>query len=752
LGFGYSVALSRDGSTALVGAFGKDSNAGEVYVFKRLDAVWTQMETLTASDSAAGDNFGRFLALSGDGRTALVGAPDKDSHAGAAYVLTGLGTDFLERKKLIASDTAAFDTFGVSVALSSDGTTALVGSRKNFGAAYVFTRSDTDWTEQQILKAPDEKAGSSFGDSVALSGDGKYALVGAHGMDSFLGAAYVFPRSNKGWGNPQKLPTSALQRYASFGQAVALSSDGSEALVGAPGFPQYSSGAAYLYARTDESWAEVHDLPLSTDKFKYSQFGSSVALSGDGRALQVGQDTQNSGQVAAYSVNVQMRNLVNAQLRNQGIQRLLLCVEDGCSVGIPGPVLDSSKWSSSFTAQDGAQSKICAVTTPNWCLGASSSSALSFGQSGNTKDSLLAQTWMRHPVQAPDGGKASDYVLESAAFPGNYLYHRFSTNPSGPADYLMLKHLDAANPDPFGIWAFDEAPVSDARSVHSWYNETWYQASPETAEFYIELSVTESHPGTYFMAIGFKHGYFGIQQLTPAYLRRYNCQDTDKLILFSLWNKDGSPETNAKPDQKAIIIPRSPGVHEGTFSGEGAGLQAYKCFAWQPNVTYKFYIRAYLESQINPPYTEKGSVYQAYFQAPDGEWQFIAEGKRPAGGILLRDTYSFIEDFMRNGDNEGVAAQDRSPFQSRFARYMNPWFKNQSGDWIAFQKTMFTAADNPFTNISLTSPPDQGQKGVVFELGTGGPIQWHGPPLDGVVDLRPHSRPSDKPVVPQEVD
>ena len=747
LAFGYSVALSSDGSTAVVGAFGKDSNAGAVYVFRRSGVVWTELYTLTAPDRAAGDNFGRYLALSGDGRTALVGVPNKDSQAGAAYVFKGVGTDFSELHKLIASDKAAFDSFGLSVALSSDGTTALVGSRKNFGAAYVFTLSGTDWAQQQILTAPDGAAAEdNFGHSVALSGDGKYALVGAPGINSLQGAAYVFTRSDNGWAKQQKLTESDPRRFANFGQAVALSSDGSEALVGAPGFPPYNTAeAAYLYARTSENWVEVQDLPLSTDKVNYSLFGNSVALSGDGRALLVGQDTQNSGQVAAYSVNV--------QLRNQGIQRLLLCNGDGCSVGIPGPVLDSSKWSSSFTAQDGAQSQICAVTAPKWCLGASSSAgpgALSFGPSGTTKDSLLAQTWLRRKVPAPDGGIAIDYVLENAAFPGNYLYHRFSDSPSGPADYPTLKKFDVTHPDPFGIWAFDANPVGDARSVQSWYNETWYQTSPETSEFYIELRVTESHPGTYFQAIGFNGGYLGIQQIPQKGYEKYHCQDSLKLIIFSLWNKEGSDENNPQPADKAIVSLMGPGVTEEGFGGEKSGAKTWKCFDWQPNVTYKFYIRAHLESQINPPYTEKGSVYRAYFQAPGGEWQFIAESKRPAGGILIRDTNSFVEDFMRNGDQEGIAAQDRSPFQSRFGQYMNPWFKGQDGTtWIAFQKTMFTAHESvPFTNISLTSPPVQ--KGVIFQLGTGGPIKWQGPALNSIFDITSHSRPSDQPTVPPE--
>src|SRR5262249_11922680 len=133
--FGNSVALGRD--TALVGAFGRNFGTGAAYVFGRSGTTWTQQAELTASDAASGDVFGHSVALSGS--TALVGAIDKTSHTGAAYVFVRSGTSWTQQAELAASDAAPGDGFGISVALS--GTTALVagpGHNNSRGAAYVF--------------------------------------------------------------------------------------------------------------------------------------------------------------------------------------------------------------------------------------------------------------------------------------------------------------------------------------------------------------------------------------------------------------------------------------------------------------------------------------------------------------------------------------------------------------------------------------------------------------------------------------
>ena len=197
--FGISVALS--GTTALVGApnkfIGSNNYQGAAYVFNPVAIPPLEGTELTAGDGARGDQFGWSVALSGN--TALVGANGKtigsNEHQGAAYVFTYNGSIWVQQQELTASNGAAGDNFGFSVALS--GTTALIGANgtiDRLGAAYVFTFNGSAWGQQQELTASDGAAGDEFGWSVALSGTTE--LVGAPNKtidsQSGQGAAYVF--------------------------------------------------------------------------------------------------------------------------------------------------------------------------------------------------------------------------------------------------------------------------------------------------------------------------------------------------------------------------------------------------------------------------------------------------------------------------------------------------------------------------------------------------------------------------------
>ena len=289
--FGWSVALSGD--TALVGAYADDDNgvnSGSAFVFTRDGTTWNQQAKLTAGESAAGDNFGTSVALSGD--TVLIGAykdDDKGTDSGSAYVFTRDGTNWIQQAKLTADDGATYDYFGYSVALSGD--TALVGAYQdddkgdNSGSAYVFTRSGTTWTQQAKLIANDGTASDWFGTSVALHGD--TALVGAYGDDDKgdnSGSAHVFTRDGTNWIQQAKLTASDGANYSYFGSAVALSDD--TALVGAY-MAVNAAGSAYVFTRDGTNWPQQAKL-TAADGAAYDYFGRSVALSG-GTAL-VGAD------------------------------------------------------------------------------------------------------------------------------------------------------------------------------------------------------------------------------------------------------------------------------------------------------------------------------------------------------------------------------------------------------------------------------------------------------------------------------
>jgi hypothetical protein len=289
---GYSVAL--DGDTAVVGdpyeTVNSQSHAGAVYVYTWSGTSWAQQAELTASDLAAGDWFGASVAISGD--TAVVGALFKSvggqGSAGAAYVFTRSGTSWSQQTKLSDPDATYEDDFGTSVAL--DGNTALIGAPGatvgavgDAGAAYVYARSGTSWSQPTELTNSDAADGDEFGYSVALDGD--TALVGAYDatVNSLedAGAAYVFTGAGTSWSEQTELTASDPAGNDEFGMSVAL--HGSTALIGAPdetvgGYED--AGAGYVFTGAAASWLQQAKLTAS-DPAHDDDFGYSVAVSGD---------------------------------------------------------------------------------------------------------------------------------------------------------------------------------------------------------------------------------------------------------------------------------------------------------------------------------------------------------------------------------------------------------------------------------------------------------------------------------------
>ena len=303
--FGYSVSISSDGSTAIVGARGKSSSTGAAYIFTRSGTIWTQQQTLTASDAAASDYFGQSVSISSDGSTAIVGAWGKSSYTGAAYIFTRSGSTWTQQQKLTASNAAGGDYFGGSVSLTSDGSTALIGAAYKSsltGAAYVFTRSGSTWTQQAWLVASDNDISDTFGYSVSISSNGSTAIVGAWGKSSSTGAAYIFIRSGSTWTEQQKLVASGAAGGDRFGYSVSISSDGSTVIVGAywedPSAIS-NAGAAYVYTRSGSTWTQQAKLTAS-DPATNDYFGGSVTISSDGSTAVICAYFKSSSTGAAY--------------------------------------------------------------------------------------------------------------------------------------------------------------------------------------------------------------------------------------------------------------------------------------------------------------------------------------------------------------------------------------------------------------------------------------------------------------------
>ncbi|MDX1980464.1 MAG: FG-GAP repeat protein [Bryobacteraceae bacterium] len=300
--FGHAVAIS--GNVVVVGApyddVGTRADQGSAYVFLRSNGVWSQVAKLTATDGAAGDNFGSSVAIRWD--TIVVGARYDDAgpnaDLGSAYVFFRTGpawANWTQQAKLVPSIAGSNDHFGTSVAIDAyTGNTVVVGapdddiSFNNQGSAYVFVRSGTTWNQQQRLIASDGGTGAQFGYSVAVEAFTLGTIVVGAPSDDIdskadQGSVYVFFRSNGAWIQQPKLVASDGEAGDAFGFSVATSMPGSRIVVGAPGdniIANANQGSAYVFQRSTGFPYAFQAKLLAGDGAAGDSFGSSAAISG----------------------------------------------------------------------------------------------------------------------------------------------------------------------------------------------------------------------------------------------------------------------------------------------------------------------------------------------------------------------------------------------------------------------------------------------------------------------------------------
>jgi len=304
--FGSGVALSADGNTALIGAPDDNVQVGAAWVFTRTAGVWTQQGAkLTGGGEIGNGGFGIGVALSADGNSALIGGYLDNGTVGAAWVFTRSGGVWSQQgSKLTGSGAIGTGNFGQSVALSADGNTALIGGtgdNGSVGAAWVFTRSGVAWTQQgPKLTGSGETGTGYFAVGVALSADGNTALVGGFIDNSQVGAAWVFTRSGGVWTQQgAKLTGSGETGTGEFGRSVALSTDGNTALIGGPG-DNGSVGAAWVFTRSGGVWTQQGVKLTGSGEIGSGLFGQSAALSADGTTALIGGPLDNGSVGAAW--------------------------------------------------------------------------------------------------------------------------------------------------------------------------------------------------------------------------------------------------------------------------------------------------------------------------------------------------------------------------------------------------------------------------------------------------------------------
>ncbi|MCH8316334.1 MAG: FG-GAP repeat protein [Planctomycetes bacterium] len=309
--FGISVCISGD--VIVIGSpqhGGNGISSGAAYVFRYNGSTWEEEMKLLPSDAASGDAFGRGVFVSGD--LAVVGAylnDDAGGSSGSAYVyrFDSGGGRWNEEAKLTASDGAAGDQFGLSVSIGGD--LAVIGAHRDgdaggsSGSAYVY-RFDSEegrWNEEAKLAASDAEGGDRFGISVSLSND--RIAIGARGNDDAgndTGSAYIFRSEDGGiWIEEAKLTASDATAGDLFGRAVSVSDD--TVVIGASGNEDAgnNSGSGYVFRRNDIEWFEEAKFTAS-DASDGNNFGFSVAVAGDSAVIGTRNPNGESQSGAAY--------------------------------------------------------------------------------------------------------------------------------------------------------------------------------------------------------------------------------------------------------------------------------------------------------------------------------------------------------------------------------------------------------------------------------------------------------------------
>jgi hypothetical protein len=304
---GTSVAISNDGNTAVIGGPQDSTGVGAVWVFVRTAGTWAQQGAkLVGAGSSGASNIGTSVAISGDGNTIISGGPANNSNFGAAWVWFRTGTTWAAQGSTFLGTGGSVNGYvrrGMSVALSNDGNTAAIGAPNDTsgtGCVWIWTRSGSTWTQQQRIQGP--ASNNSFGASVSLSGAGNTLAVGVPWNGS-SGVISVWTRSGVTWTNQQTSMVSDATSGANVGGSISLSNDGLTLMVGGTNDRQTYYGSVWSFLFTGgTTWVQQGNKIYPNDGATQPMFGSNVSLSSNGNiALICGsQDNMADGAVWLY--------------------------------------------------------------------------------------------------------------------------------------------------------------------------------------------------------------------------------------------------------------------------------------------------------------------------------------------------------------------------------------------------------------------------------------------------------------------
>ncbi len=263
------------------------------------------------------------------------------------------------------------------------------------------------------------------------------------------------------------------------------------------------------------------------------------------------------------------------------------------------------------------------------------------------------------------------------------------TNRASALAILLVALMHTGSPaqdQPASRPAAPSTPPRAARSVHLVY------PAPTAVAFYNEVTVEQSTPGSYFMACGFSHGYFGVQEQSRGH----------KVVIFSVWDPTKGDDARRVPDEQRVeVLYKADDVVVKRFGGEGTGGQSFLQYDWKAGQTYRFLVKAEV--------VDKKTAYAAWFWLPEtSAWKHLVTFRTRTGGDSLDGLYSFIEDFRRD---------TQSATETRRAIFSNGWIRDARDKWQPLTKARFTASSATW---EAKSTIDAGLDKGGFYLQTGG--------------------------------
>lgn len=289
---GPTVALSADGKTAALGQIRDNDSTGAVWIFVRTGDTWTQQGgKLVGTGAQIGGYQGSSLALSADGNTLVEGG--QPNGVGAVWIFTRSGSTWSQQSKLVGTGSIGMAQQGYAVAISANGNTVIstgVSDNNNTGAAWIFNRSGTTWTQSGAKIVATGNIGQpGLGSAAAISADGSTALIGGNLDNQEVGATWVFIRNGNTWTQQAKLIGTGHTIQADEGVAVALNADGNTALIGG-NTDNNTYGAAWIFTRSGTTWtqqgAKLVPTSIGPGATSYN-FGGGTSLTADGKTAYI---------------------------------------------------------------------------------------------------------------------------------------------------------------------------------------------------------------------------------------------------------------------------------------------------------------------------------------------------------------------------------------------------------------------------------------------------------------------------------